>query len=68
MCRAVRGSFLFALELSALLLTCVQNKLKLDFESLRGDKDKERAWKKTGSWQGSAACCYESWVLPTFPP
>lgn len=59
---------MFALELSTLLLTCVQNKLKLNFESLRGDKDKERAWKKPGSWQGSAASCCESWVLPTFPP
>lgn len=34
---------MFALELSALLLTCVQNKLKLNFESLKGDMDKERA-------------------------
>lgn len=62
-------SFMFALEPSALLLTRVQNELKLDFESLRGDKrDKERTWKKAGSRRGSAACCLESWVLPTCLP
>lgn len=41
----VLGSLMFALEPCAPLLTRVQNPLKLDFESLRGDKmDKEAKW------------------------
>lgn len=60
---------MFALEPFAPLLTRVQNDLKLDFESLRGDKtDKERTCKKPGSRRGSAACCLESWVLPICLP
>lgn len=47
---------MFALEPSAPLLTRVQNKLRLDFESLGGQKlDKERACKRPGSRGGSAA-------------
>lgn len=50
---------MFALELSAPLLTNVQNKLRLDFESLRGEKlDKERAWKKPGSRGDGAAAAW----------
>lgn len=50
---------MFALEPSASLLTNVQNKLRLDFESLRGEKlDKERAWKKPGSRGDSAAAAW----------
>lgn len=47
---------MFALEPSAPLLTDVQNKLRLDFEGLRGEKlDKERAWKNPGSRGNSTA-------------
>lgn len=61
---------MFALEPSAPLLTRVQNKLRLDFESLGGQKlDKERAWKRPGSRGGSAAtqCQAAPSNLP-FPP
>jgi len=65
---------MFALEPSALLLTRVQNKLKLDFECLRGDRTgKERAWKEAGSrrgWQGelgSANLPPSNLLLPSFP-
>lgn len=53
---------MFALEPSAPLLTRVQNKFRLDFESLRGEKlHKERAWE-----QGRQCwCCWTSWAVPT---